>query len=131
MDAVLFWKRPAESSSQLFRITSGRICWKQSGELASRGEERPEQRLCCWNFRHCEIEGQSGTNLLYPDGQRHEGTSCSSSIFPDRKSTRLNSSHLVISYAVFCLKKSNAYVLSLSRPYKSLRAVPRAVQSTG
>src|SRR5256885_3678974 len=25
--------------------------------------------------------------------------------FQDRKSTRLNSSHLVISYAVFCLKK--------------------------
>src|SRR5256885_11619684 len=27
----------------------------------------------------------------------------------DRKSTRLNSSHLVISYAVFCLKKKNAW----------------------
>src|SRR6266850_6244412 len=27
--------------------------------------------------------------------------------FRDRKSTRLNSSHLVISYAVFCLKKKN------------------------
>src|SRR5256885_10380314 len=27
------------------------------------------------------------------------------SIVQDRKSTRLNSSHLVISYAVFCLKK--------------------------
>src|SRR5260221_9971964 len=26
----------------------------------------------------------------------------------DRKSTRLNSSHTVISYAVFCLKKNNA-----------------------
>src|SRR5256885_9692449 len=26
-------------------------------------------------------------------------------LFLDRKSTRLNSSHLVISYAVFCLKK--------------------------
>src|SRR5256885_10083726 len=26
-------------------------------------------------------------------------------LLPDRKSTRLNSSHLVISYAVFCLKK--------------------------
>src|SRR5437588_5401736 len=26
---------------------------------------------------------------------------------PDRKSTRLNSSHTVISYAVFCLKKKN------------------------
>src|SRR5256885_8709747 len=32
----------------------------------------------------------------------------------DRKSTRLNSSHLVISYAVFCLKKKNkVYVLFL------------------
>src|SRR5437899_4350225 len=27
------------------------------------------------------------------------------SAYPDRKSTRLNSSHLGISYAVFCLKK--------------------------
>src|SRR2546426_7563977 len=27
--------------------------------------------------------------------------------YTDRKSTRLNSSHLVISYAVFCLKKKN------------------------
>src|SRR2546426_12820582 len=29
----------------------------------------------------------------------------------DRKSTRLNSSHLVISYAVFCLKKKNKPIL--------------------
>src|SRR5256885_9173479 len=29
---------------------------------------------------------------------------------PDRKSTRLNSSHLVISYAVFCLKKKKVTV---------------------
>src|SRR5256885_6254166 len=28
----------------------------------------------------------------------------------DRKSTRLNSSHLVISYAVFCLKKKKHYL---------------------
>src|SRR5256885_13174688 len=28
------------------------------------------------------------------------------SVMTDRKSTRLNSSHLVISYAVFCLKKN-------------------------
>src|SRR5256885_11109074 len=31
----------------------------------------------------------------------------------DRKSTRLNSSHLVISYAVFCLKKKNTNNLLL------------------
>src|SRR5258708_10569175 len=35
----------------------------------------------------------------------------------DRKSTRLNSSHQIISYAVFCLKKKNNY-----NPY--LRRVP-------
>src|SRR5437868_7447299 len=29
----------------------------------------------------------------------------------DRKSTRLNSSHVSISYAVFCLKKKNKYPL--------------------
>src|ERR1039457_2271949 len=28
----------------------------------------------------------------------------------DRKSTRLNSSHLVISYAVFCLKKKRGFI---------------------
>src|SRR2546426_7593348 len=32
---------------------------------------------------------------------------CSAASTADRKSTRLNSSHLVISYAVFCLKKKN------------------------
>src|SRR2546426_7478742 len=32
----------------------------------------------------------------------------------DRKSTRLNSSHLVISYAVFCLKKKNEHLLEQS-----------------
>src|SRR3712207_8984907 len=29
-------------------------------------------------------------------------------VIPDRKSTRLNSSHANISYAVFCLKKKNS-----------------------
>src|SRR5690625_6448867 len=35
----------------------------------------------------------------------------------DRKSTRLNSSHVAISYAVFCLKKKN---IRLSSPLKNL-----------
>src|SRR3712207_8157906 len=33
-----------------------------------------------------------------------------SSHWPDRKSTRLNSSHANISYAVFCLKKKTKYI---------------------
>src|SRR2546426_330066 len=36
----------------------------------------------------------------------------------DRKSTRLNSSHLVISYAVFCLKNKNGRSASLQRTFK-------------
>src|SRR3954449_7568014 len=38
----------------------------------------------------------------------------------DRKSTRLNSSHTLISYAVFCLKKKNLHKSKLRRP-----ALPR------
>src|SRR5256885_2843321 len=40
----------------------------------------------------------------------------------DRKSTRLNSSHLVISYAVFCLKKKNK-----KRSNRALGSCPRAL----
>src|SRR5256885_5553231 len=40
---------------------------------------------------------------------------------PDRKSTRLNSSHLVISYAVFCLKKK----IHDQRPERSADGVAR------
>src|SRR5688500_19213279 len=35
----------------------------------------------------------------------------------DRKSTRLNSSHLVISYAVFCLKQNKRYDTQLYSRY--------------
>src|SRR5256885_9498682 len=39
------------------------------------------------------------------DHRRFAGAIRSRPAIADRKSTRLNSSHLVISYAVFCLKK--------------------------
>src|SRR5256885_7305748 len=42
----------------------------------------------------------------------------------DRKSTRLNSSHLVISYAVFCLKKKNE-APPHSMPYDIIALAPR------
>src|ERR1039457_2403356 len=41
----------------------------------------------------------------------------------DRKSTRLNSSHLVISYAVFCLKKKNTCSESWRRSADQTSAV--------
>src|SRR5690606_41320065 len=39
------------------------------------------------------------------NGPAHERRVSTPGHFPDRKSTRLNSSHVKISYAVFCLKK--------------------------
>src|SRR5256885_3797582 len=42
----------------------------------------------------------------------------------DRKSTRLNSSHLVISYAVFCLKKKTPGGRGDSTSTSAVRALP-------
>src|ERR1022692_4619621 len=44
----------------------------------------------------------------------------------DRKSTRLNSSHLVISYAVFCLKKKNSGAPGLSPRSTELAGPPNS-----
>src|SRR5699024_12099502 len=38
--------------------------------------------------------------------QTSSSNCCVAVVLPDRKSTRLNSSHVSISYAVFCLKKT-------------------------
>src|SRR5256885_5665670 len=73
---------------------------KQSQILTAEGEKQSAI---------LRAEGQRQAAILQAEGQAkaidtvfraiHEGE--------DRKSTRLNSSHLVISYAVFCLKKKN------------------------
>src|SRR5258705_1964109 len=48
-------------------------------------------------------------------------------LLTDRKSTRLNSSHLGISYAVFCLKKKETVLyLFLDPPPHTARAGPRS-----
>src|SRR5256885_12954743 len=44
----------------------------------------------------------------------------------DRKSTRLNSSHLVISYAVFCLKKKKTLFYDLMHPKAQIQRHARA-----
>src|SRR2546426_7049334 len=48
----------------------------------------------------------------------------------DRKSTRLNSSHLVISYAVFCLKKKPPHITSIPlRVISDARVRPHDTES--
>src|SRR5258708_12442388 len=48
----------------------------------------------------------------WTDSACHNRTTQSRWSFPDRKSTRLNSSHQIISYAVFCLKKKKKNIIS-------------------
>src|SRR5258708_10082619 len=50
-----------------------------------------------------DIFAQAGVGLGFSLGSEDH-----SWLLPDRKSTRLNSSHQIISYAVFCLKKKQA-----------------------
>src|SRR5256885_10660997 len=49
---------------------------------------------------HLDLPGQGGVGATEGTNQCFDA-----GVDVDRKSTRLNSSHLVISYAVFCLKK--------------------------
>src|SRR5256885_11443929 len=72
--------------------------------------------------RHRNRKGASKTQSA-PQLHRVESF-CSSE--RDRKSTRLNSSHLVISYAVFCLKKKKKqynYIIHSYIRYTSHHAV--------
>src|SRR5437667_946759 len=48
----------------------------------------------------------------------------------DRKSTRLNSSHITISYAVFCLKKKKRHKRRIPRPVSSTAAGYADTQSS-
>src|SRR5438034_5239218 len=71
-----------------------RVAWRSRGlrgEKSVKAEGVPEQRQGNPPRNNCS----QLTNRVPP------------AIIPDRKSTRLNSSHTVISYAVFCLKKKN------------------------
>src|SRR5260221_5499941 len=59
-----------------------------------------ESACHCANHPGCQFRG----GLPSPFKETDHG---------DRKSTRLNSSHTVISYAVFCLKKKKRYCLQI------------------
>src|SRR2546430_8840308 len=73
--------------------------------------------------RHNIIESGDSTRGELPGRLRHVVDA-----EPDRKSTRLNSSHSQISYAVFCLKKkkktTNYTILQLSLRTKHKQLLP-------
>src|SRR6266540_620747 len=60
--------------------------------------------LASWVARRA---GSAGPRTIRDSNSRRRCCPSSRSSTADRKSTRLNSSHITISYAVFCLKKKN------------------------
>src|SRR2546426_4622840 len=63
--------------------------------LSARPDESFDVESLMQTFGRLRLDVENCVRELEPAERLHE----------DRKSTRLNSSHLVISYAVFCLKK--------------------------
>src|SRR5947208_5709465 len=72
-------------------------------------------RLSISSARHPAVRNVSGRSTRTPTKSQMK---LSERLRTDRKSTRLNSSHQIISYAVFCLKKkkktNNEYTHSLT-----------------
>src|SRR5437667_8540208 len=120
-------KRPAETTG----VARGDALVKVDGrDVASR--EEFEQRI------DDHTEGDRITLTLRRDG-RDEEVGLAAATFPaaradelawqllgvaaaDRKSTRLNSSHITISYAVFCLKKKKKRTPTAPQPEKCSRS---------
>src|SRR5437899_4112661 len=86
-------------TSTLFPYTSlfrSQLCRKQAGSCADHVGD-------CATGRH---PGPRGVLSVRPPARPRDRLAQSG----DRKSTRLNSSHLGISYAVFCLKKKKTLI---------------------
>src|SRR5690625_3316413 len=80
------------------------------GKLTSR---RPSEETRWLGSASFHFVYSAGWGALYALAYQHRpvhpvvgGLLLSGTIYADRKSTRLNSSHVAISYAVFCLKKT-------------------------
>src|SRR5260221_7882904 len=78
--------------------------WENRGRNAS---YQAQERLCPRMASAC------GPSTCAWQTARVTPSSTLSPPYLDRKSTRLNSSHTVISYAVFCLKKKKKYIYGL------------------
>src|SRR5215467_10697333 len=74
---------------------------------------RRSHRLACTSARPSRRAGRPGRSGI-PRGSAG-----------DRKSTRLNSSHLVISYAVFCLKKKKKIYVTYQLIKNKIKKNPR------
>src|SRR5947208_12107813 len=72
---------------------------------------------------HARVQVRTGVERIAGDRRQRrrpvEGEHDERELALDRKSTRLNSSHQIISYAVFCLKKKKKQKKSKQQEYKN------------
>src|SRR5205809_5590792 len=68
------------------------------------------RRAGCDPARYWEVASRSAQSADVHKNKSERSGDLSGRIERDRKSTRLNSSHGYISYAVFCLKKKKIYI---------------------
>src|SRR2546429_5217576 len=79
----------------------------RSLELVAQVRNRDAFQEVALDDRDLLLGREMTTRLLVGHGSLRTGYATMSDKQTDRKSTRLNSSHGYISYAVFCLKKKN------------------------
>src|SRR5947208_9219558 len=81
-------------------------------------------------FRSCAAGAAEVFGEVWPPDNVGVKTSTSATriVVEDRKSTRLNSSHQIISYAVFCLKKKNKPNVIQRTPRSACRPSKRLAQ---
>src|SRR3712207_7466525 len=81
----------------------------------SRSAARRSSRAGCRGTGHRELELAAPSDVDLLEAVDHDVSDrlVAQQGLQDRKSTRLNSSHANISYAVFCLKKNKNYPLSI------------------
>src|SRR3712207_7403007 len=97
-------RRPPRSTlfpyTTLFRSIS--TLWGQSEVFVQGGEEFSSSGVV-FEFAGGAVEGEGDDEFGFGVGEG--GGGLGAAVAEDRKSTRLNSSHANISYAVFCLKE--------------------------
>src|SRR5260221_1529843 len=131
-DHITTLSRLQKAGEQLLMdVWRGREAWSMLSQMVLRPAERPATgrftlakhggnlgKLILEDFAQQENSSLEGLELLQQHQERqrdrliHIDALCRIDCFGshgDRKSTRLNSSHTVISYAVFCLKKKKKH----------------------
>src|SRR3712207_7004826 len=106
---IFFFNDTATTEIYTLSLHDALPIWRRAPERRARGvlESRPATRTAA--------PGRSARRFIRGSGLRDA---------IDRKSTRLNSSHANISYAVFCLKKKTLFISTFARHLTSSFPIP-------